>query len=224
MRLAEIGRCDRDDEERRRRIIRDRLTLQHVPGLGMPPDGALLLYAATPRSRLSSVVGDAAPYWAHSWAGGLALARYLADHPQTVADRAVIDLGTGNGLVALAAGRAGAQTVTGCDCDPWAVTAASLNAEANGMACSFLLGDVTSMRLPPADVVLVGDLFYDAQLARRMRVLLEALAKTGAVVLIGDPGRRSFPAGRFRKVASYAVSDFGLPADSAGAAAGIYTV
>ncbi len=164
------------------RIIRDRLTLQHVPGLGMPPDDALLLYAATPKSRLSSVVDDAAPYWAHSWAGGLALARYLADHPQTVADRAVIDLGDGQRIARLGGWPRRSANRHGCDCDPWAVTAASLNAEANGMVCSFLLGDVTSMRLPPADVVLVGDLFYDAQLARRMRVLLEALAKTGAVV------------------------------------------
>ncbi|SMC58404.1 methyltransferase domain-containing protein [Rhizobium sp. RU36D] len=216
MRLADARPSDADEDARRRTIIRDRLTLQAVPGLGGSAGEDLLLYAATPTSRLSAVVGDVAPYWAHSWAGGLTLARYLADHPHAVAGLDVLDLGTGNGLVALAAARAGAREVTGCDCDPWAIAAARLNAEANGIAVSFLQGDVTAMPLPPADVVLVGDLFYDTRLAQRILVLIDALVKTGTLVLVGDPGRRTFPLAHFHRIAAYTVSDFGSAAVNAG--------
>ena len=40
------------------------------------------------------------PYWAFAWGGGLAIARYLQDHPEAVAGRRVFDLASGSGLVA----------------------------------------------------------------------------------------------------------------------------
>src|SRR6478736_5706823 len=43
------------------------------------------------------------PYWAFAWSGGLAIARYLADHPEVVAGRRVFDLASGSGLCAVAA-------------------------------------------------------------------------------------------------------------------------
>ena len=51
------------------------------------------------------------PFWAFAWAGGQALARYLLDHPGDVAGRAVLDFGSGSGLVAIAAAKAGARRV-----------------------------------------------------------------------------------------------------------------
>src|SRR5437762_13825710 len=48
------------------------------------------------------------PYWAFAWAGGQALARYLLDNPPEVAGRLVLDFGSGSGLVAIAAAKAGA--------------------------------------------------------------------------------------------------------------------
>ena len=52
------------------------------------------------------------PFWAFAWAGGQALARYLLDHPAEVAGRVVLDFGSGSGLVAIAAAKAGARFVT----------------------------------------------------------------------------------------------------------------
>ena len=63
-------------------------------------------------------------FWAFAWAGGLALARYLLDHPETVRGRHVIDIASGSGLVAIAAAKAGAATVTAYDIDPDAAVAA----------------------------------------------------------------------------------------------------
>ena len=48
------------------------------------------------------------PFWAAAWPGGQALARYVLDDPGVVAGRRVLDLGSGSGLVAVAAALAGA--------------------------------------------------------------------------------------------------------------------
>ena len=75
--------------------------------------------------------GLAPPYWAFAWAGGQALARYVIDHPETVRGRSVLDFGSGSGLVAIAAAKAGASSVLAADIDPFAAAAITLNARAN---------------------------------------------------------------------------------------------
>src|SRR5271154_2331159 len=55
--------------------------------------------------------GTPPPFWAFAWAGGQALARYLLDHPEIVAGREVLDIGSGSGIVAIAAAKAGAARV-----------------------------------------------------------------------------------------------------------------
>ena len=39
------------------------------------------------------------PFWAFAWAGGLALARYLLDHPETIRGRHAIDIASGSGQI-----------------------------------------------------------------------------------------------------------------------------
>src|SRR6266581_9671956 len=68
------------------------------------------------------------PYWAFAWAGGQALARFLLDNPALVAARRVLDLGSGSGLVAIAAAKAGAAHVVAADIDALALAAIGLNA------------------------------------------------------------------------------------------------
>ena len=60
------------------------------------------------------------PFWAFAWPGGQALARYVLDHPDVVAGRAVLDLGAGSGIAGIAAAMAGAATVLASDLDPFA--------------------------------------------------------------------------------------------------------
>src|SRR5437764_5029635 len=80
------------------------------------------------------------PFWAFAWAGGQSLARYVLDHPETVAGREVLDFGSGSGLVAIAAAKAGAARVTAADIDPFAAAAITLNAALNGVAVSVRAG------------------------------------------------------------------------------------
>jgi predicted nicotinamide N-methyase len=149
---------------------------------------------------------DAAlPYWAFAWAGGLALARFLAEHPATVRGRSVIDLGTGSGLCAIAAARSGAIDVTAIDVDPFAVEAVRLNARANRVRLDVGGRDVLDEPPPAVDVVLAGDCWYEAGLADRVSAWLTAAADGGSEVLVGDPGRRYLTLPGLDEVATYEV-------------------
>jgi len=55
------------------------------------------------------------------------------------------------------------------------------------------------------DVVLVGDLFYERQLADKVLALIDQALAHNLIVLIGDPQRNYFPKGRFEPVARYEV-------------------
>lgn len=146
------------------------------------------------------------PYWAFAWAGGQALARHLLDHPDLVAGADVLDLGAGSALTAVAAMKAGAHTVLAADVDAVALVAGALNAEANGCIITTTAEDLLAG--PPGarfSVVLVGDLFYERELADRVLAFISEAVRNGARVLIGDPGRSYFPRNRFRKLAEYRV-------------------
>jgi predicted nicotinamide N-methyase len=149
---------------------------------------------------------DAAlPYWAFAWAGGLAIARYLAEQPGAVAGRRVLDLASGSGLCAIAALRAGAERATAVDIDPFASAASALNARANRVRLAVIERDVLDEEPPEADVVLAGDCFYEGRLAERVLPWLRRARDRGARVLVGDPGRRYLPSSELAELACYRV-------------------
>lgn len=148
------------------------------------------------------------PYWAYYWGGGLALARYVLDNREIVREQRILDLGTGSGLVAIAAALAGAAEVVAADVDPYAIAAAQLNAKTNGAAITLHIGDLTRDNAGPSfDVILVGDLFYDRATAARVIAFLRRGRSAGAVVLIGDPGRAFLPIEDLAPLATYHVSE-----------------
>src|SRR5262245_46888864 len=150
-----------------------------------------------------------APFWAFAWAGGQALGRYILDHRHAIAGRRVLDLGSGSGLVAIAAAKAGAAPVIACDSDPFAEQAIALNAHANEVYVEVLRRDPLGDRAPRApryDLILVGDLFYEQETAERALTFLERHAAVGTQVLIGDPGRTYLPRARLRKCHEYSIA------------------
>ncbi|MEV6235949.1 50S ribosomal protein L11 methyltransferase [Lentzea sp. NPDC051838] len=148
---------------------------------------------------------DQPPFWAFPWAGGQALARHLLDNPALVKDRKVFDLASGSGLVAIAAALAGADSVTANDIDPLSLAAVELNATINGVAVRTLPGDQLDSDAHGADVVLAGDVFYDADITALVLPFLTRAAARGALVLLGDPDRAHLPRDRFRAQARYDV-------------------
>ena len=142
------------------------------------------------------------PFWAFAWAGGQALARYLLDHRDIVADKRVLDVASGSGLVAIAAMRAGAVAARAADIDTFAAHAVALNAALNHVALD--ISETDPIGQPTAaEVILVGDLFYDRDLAPRVLAWLETLWASGKTVLIGDPGRTYLPRDRLEQIIAY---------------------
>jgi predicted nicotinamide N-methyase len=145
------------------------------------------------------------PYWAFAWAGGLALARYIDEHPEVVSGRRVLDMASGSGLCAVAAMLAGAAVATAVDTDPHAAAAVALNARANGVRISVVRRDLLDEDPPDVDLILAGDCYYDAGLAERIMPWLTRARDRGIEVLVGDPGRRYLPTGRLEAIASFDV-------------------
>jgi len=144
------------------------------------------------------------PYWAFAWAGGQALARYVLDHPAEVAQRSVLDFGSGSGLVAIAAAKAGARDVVAADIDAFALAAIQLNAEANAVELQTTGEDLIGCDRH-WDVILLGDMCYERPLAERLLAWLRAKTEIGAIVLLGDPGRSYFPKSGVERLATYYV-------------------
>jgi predicted nicotinamide N-methyase len=144
------------------------------------------------------------PFWAFAWTGGLAIARYLLDHPEEVAGRDVLDIATGSGLCGIVALQAGAAAVHAVDIDPLSEAAVAINARANGVRIAFTRQDLLDAPPPHCDVILAGDVCYEGPMAGRMLDWLERAARSGARVLIGDPGRAYLPRD-LERLASYRV-------------------
>jgi predicted nicotinamide N-methyase len=205
------------------RFIQDHMRIAPAPGL---PE--ILLYGAHPASGLWRLVGrggegaDPPPSWAYHWAGGTALARHILDRPETVAGLSVLDLGAGSGCVAIAAAKAGARAVLAADIDPNAIAAIGLNAAANNVAVSAISGDLTAGAPPAVDLIAVGDLFYERELAHRVTAFLDLCLAAGVKILVGDPYRAYLPLQRLRLLAEYAVADFGDGRDGAATPSAVF--
>ena len=202
-----------------RAFIRERLPLACAPTLPQ-----IQIHQATPKSGLGRISDEGSPYWAYAWPGGLALAHHLIANPHLAAGRSVLDLGTGSGLVAIAAAKAGAREVMAVDIDPRAVIATELNAEANAVSLTILCADILDDEPMDVDLVTVGDLFYDQMTAERTLACLRRYQAKGIEILIGDPGRAFLPTSELTLIASYLVPDFAEPGAAAKRESGVYTL
>ncbi|QQM31556.1 methyltransferase [Martelella lutilitoris] len=149
-------------------------------------------------------IGLPPPFWAFAWAGGQGLARYVLDHPGCVAGKRIVDFASGSGLVAIAAAKAGATSVLAADIDHWSGAAVCLNAALNDVEVPYH-GDNLMGEAPDCDVLLAGDVFYDADWAAELIPWFEALTDAGVTVLVGDPGRAYCPHSRLDRLAEYQV-------------------
>jgi len=193
--------------EDRQRFIRDNTALispPHVPELRLHlADEAHDLWHRTEEEL--GAIGLPPPFWAFAWAGGQALARHVLDRPQTVRAKNVLDFASGSGLVAIAAAHAGAARVEAADIDPFCAAAITLNAAQNGVGITFREADPIGTD-EGWDVMLAGDVFYDRAMAARVEPWLRALARRGALVLVGDPGRAYLPARGLELLSTYEVA------------------
>lgn len=126
------------------------------------------------------------PYWCFCWASGLVLARWLAERPEWVRGKRVLDFGAGSGVAAIAAAKAGAAEVVACDLDPLALAACRANAELNGVALDYSEDFFTEA--DRFDLIIVADVLYD----RANLPLLDQFLSRGREVLVADSRVRDF--------------------------------
>lgn len=140
--------------------------------------------ARPPGDRLPLVIepGRAFGTGHHGTTGGcLALLETVAERERPAR---AIDLGTGSGILAVAAVRLGIARVLACDTDPDAVAAACANAERNGLGdrIDVVLADARALAAEPAPLVLANLL---AAAHRALAASYGRLVAPGGVLIAG---------------------------------------
>lgn len=144
------------------------------------------------------------PFWAFAWPGGQALARLVLDGPEAVAGRRVLDFAAGCGIAAIAAVQAGAAVVEAAEIDPLAIAACRVNAALNGVDLVLPTDDVVGAACR-WDIILAGDVCYEAPMTAHILPWLRAMAASGAEVWLADPGRAYLPRDGLSPLGSFRV-------------------
>jgi len=134
------------------------------------------------------------PYWSFCWASGLVLARWLAERPEWVRGKRVLDFGAGSGVAAIAAAKAGAVEVVACDLDPLALAACQANAALNEVELRYsqdFFGEADRF-----DLIVVADVLYD----RANLPLLDHFLSRGREALVADSRVRDFAHPLYRRL------------------------
>lgn len=103
------------------------------------------------------------PFWSFCWSSGQVLAQWILERREIVEGRRALDFGTGSGIVAVAAARAGVRKVLACDIDPVSLEAVKANADLNHVEIE-VSGDFESASTRGFDVILAADVLYDVEI------------------------------------------------------------
>ena len=138
----------------------------------------------------------AIPYFADIWPSALALAKYLAQHPNCIQQRSIIELGCGLGLPSIVAAKLGAAAVTATDYHPACIPYCKANTIKNGVGqiqCQIL-----DWRTPTIgttfDCIIGSDLLYEEQQIASLLHCITKLKKTETQLILADPLRKHIQA------------------------------
>ena len=139
------------------------------------------------------------PYGAVLWPAAWAVAKYMLE-TMDLTKISILELGTGTGLVSLAASLGGCQDVIATDYEPLAlklVDYASQNLQSKPISIETELLDMCSedVPLPQVDLIVAADVMYEPKtgIALAHRVV-QALKQNSRVVVGDSPGRAGRPA------------------------------
>jgi predicted nicotinamide N-methyase len=135
-------------------------------------------------------------FWARIWPSGLGLCQWLAQHPEVVKDKTVLEIAAGLGLPSLLIAPI-VKTITCTDIHQQSVETIRQSARLNGYDNLFTA--ITSWASVPeecnADVLLLSDVNYDPSELDSIRKLIKRFIDRGSAVILSTPERivaRSF--------------------------------
>lgn len=134
------------------------------------------------------------PYWAEIWPSGVALADEIVAEPHLVAGQRVFEIGSGIGITAAIALRAGAA-LTVADYAPAALTLCRANAtlvagrEPVALRCNWRDPGPDLLGLSPFPIVLAADVLYERRDIDPLLDLMERLVSPGGLLWLAEPGR-----------------------------------
>jgi predicted nicotinamide N-methyase len=186
--------------------LTDITTLEHPP---LVPEIALNVGNAPIGEMWRDILDvEAPPYWLYPWVGGQALARWTLDNSGEFTGRTVLDFGAGTGLNGISAGLAGASTVYFVDEFDLSRQLCASNWELNVLNPHRMeIGDTLPSRFTDIDIVLIGDCFYELELAEYVKSFTDQALRNGCRVLVGDPGREYLPRRRVKRLGKYTVPE-----------------
>ncbi|MFY0641983.1 MAG: methyltransferase [Bermanella sp.] len=181
-----------------------------VQALPQCPDLSLYLVDPITMNRAFTLdeirsIWDNTAYWAFCWASGQVLAQHILDHPELVEGKKILDFGSGSGVVAIAAMKAGAKQAIACDIDPDALISCAENAKLNGVNIE-LSDDLFAIKDNDIDLLIAADVLYD----RANLSFLDTFFKYANEVLLADSRIKDFSHPQYHHVSrqeSFTVPD-----------------
>ncbi len=134
------------------------------------------------------------PYWAEIWPSGVALADEVVAEPEALAGLRAFEIGSGIGITAAAALRAGAD-LTVADYAAAALTLCRANTllntgrEPRTIRCNWRDPGDELLSLAPFPVVLAADVLYESRDVEPLLDLLERLVAPDGLLWLAEPGR-----------------------------------
>ena len=193
-------------------LIQTMLADAFVSPQALPQCPELSLYLVDPKTMerpftLDEIrsIWEHTAYWAFCWASGQVLARFILDNPNWVKDKTILDFGTGSGVVAVAAMKAGAKRVIACDIDQDALISCEENAKLNDVKFE-LSDDLFAIKDKDIDLLIAADVLYD----RENLSFLDTFFDFAPQVLLADSRIKDFnhpDYGFMDKIESFTVPD-----------------
>tara|TARA_B110001452_G_C15151158_1_gene400645 strand:+ start:177 stop:968 length:792 start_codon:yes stop_codon:yes gene_type:complete len=152
-------------------------------------------YDAAMLAHCQRCIADDPAYWAQLWPSALALSRRLISQPELVSGGSVVEIGSGLGLTALSAARAGASAVLATDREPRALAFAAQSAADNQVSietASLDWSDLDAWEKAGTQVALCADVLYGAEAPAALAPLLDHLLRPGGSALLADNADRPY--------------------------------
>lgn len=130
------------------------------------------------------------PYGVALWPSALVLAQAVAAYIELNADQRILELGAGCGLASLTAAYLGAS-VLASDFRQLPLELLRSAARRQGLQVRTIQLDINdlSVPLPPAEIVVASDVFYEKTTAEAMAHRVAEAFRRGSICLIADVGR-----------------------------------